>query len=246
MYDKVIRNGTVIDGSGEPEAYGSQPPAIGVDFFQGPYIDPDGYDNPKFTGDCAAISSGHNFDDDQMAIKGVNFGISIVDDKRYGMRRLVYHVNCGVAPWCDSQIAPEYYNFLRGIWKDNTIMLYGGNAHVNSGAVGPECNFMFPDDSDPCNWGTNFQPPNGGYNQNGKYWNENTGAPAGNVSVMISDITLLDRLSPRELAPDKTARPAAIERTAAAANAGSKAIFLILKAANDNMNSRPLPMIQGR
>ncbi len=165
-------NGPDFDGSGEPEAYGSQPPAIGVDFFQGPYIDPDGYDNPKFTGDCSAISSGPNFEVDQMGINGVNFGNTIVDDERYGMRRFVYHVNCGGAPWCDPQIAPEYYNFLKGIWKDNTIMLYGGNAHINSGAVGPECNFMFPDDSDPCNWGTNFQPPNGGYNQNGKYWNE--------------------------------------------------------------------------
>ena len=42
-------------------------------------------------------------------------------------------------------------------------MLYGGNAHVNSGALGPECDFMFPFDSDPCNWGTGGIPPNGGF-----------------------------------------------------------------------------------
>jgi len=41
-------NGFDIDGSGEVEAYGDQPPAIGVDFFQGPYMDPDGLDNPKY------------------------------------------------------------------------------------------------------------------------------------------------------------------------------------------------------
>ena len=29
-------NGSATDGNGEPEAYGSQPPAIGIDFFQGP------------------------------------------------------------------------------------------------------------------------------------------------------------------------------------------------------------------
>jgi len=165
-------NGVDIDGSGEPEAYGSQPPAIGVDFFQGPYIDPDGFDNPGYTGDCALLTQGPNFDVDQMAINGVNFGNDIVDDERYGMRRYVYHVNCNGNPWCDPQIAPEYYNFLRGIWKDNTKMLYGGNAHVNSGATGRPCDFMFPGDSDPCNWGTEFQPPGGGYNQNGKYWTE--------------------------------------------------------------------------
>jgi len=165
-------NGSAIDGSGEPEAYGEQPPAIGVDFFQGPYIDPDGFDNPAFSGDCAALSQGPNFAVDQMAINGVNFGNDIVDDERYGMRRFVYHNNGGAEYMSDPGVAPEYYNFLRGIWKDNTRMLYGGNAHSSSGAVGPECDFMFPGDSDPCNWGTRFQPPGGGYNQNEKFWTE--------------------------------------------------------------------------
>jgi hypothetical protein len=165
-------NGTAVDGSGEPEAYGEQPPAVGVDFFQGPYIDPDGFDNPAFNDDCAELSQGPNFEVDQMAINGVNFGNGIVDDERYGMRRFVYHNNGGADYMSDPGVAPEYYNFLRGIWKDNTRMLYGGNAHSSSGAVGPECDFMFPGDSDPCNWGTRFQPPGGGYNQNGKYWTE--------------------------------------------------------------------------
>ncbi|MBU2649382.1 MAG: T9SS C-terminal target domain-containing protein, partial [Bacteroidetes bacterium] len=163
-------NGNAVDGSGEPEAYGDQPPAVGVDFFQGPYIDPDGRDNPRFTGDCSIINS--PFEWDPMAINGVNFGNLIVDDERFGMRRYVYHNNTGPGYSTDPSVAPEYYNFLRGIWKDNTKMLYGGNAHVSSGAVGPECDFMFPGDSDPCNWGTQGVPPNGGYNQNGKYWTE--------------------------------------------------------------------------
>ena len=45
-------NGKPIDGTGQIEAYGAHPPAVGVDFFQGPYMDPDQRDNPKFTGDC--------------------------------------------------------------------------------------------------------------------------------------------------------------------------------------------------
>ena len=164
-------NGTSVDGSSQPEAYGDQPPAIGVDFFQGPYIDPDLRDNPVFTGDCSIMNSSYQYD--QMAINGVNFGNNIIDDERYGMRRFVYHNNDG-SPQGDPQIAPEYYNYLRGYWRDNTHMLYGGNAHFNSGAVGPECDFMFPGDSDPCNWGTRGLPPNGGYNQNGLYWTEET------------------------------------------------------------------------
>jgi len=164
-------NGTAVDGSSQPEAYGEQPPAVGVDFFQGPYIDPDGRDNPAFTGDCSIINS--QWEWDPMAINGVNFGNGIMDDERFGMRRFVYHNNSN-GPQGDPDIAPEYYNYLRGIWRDNTRMLYGGNAHFNSGAVGPECDFMFPGDSDPCNWGTAGIPPNGGYNQNGLYWTEET------------------------------------------------------------------------
>lgn len=167
-------NGVAVDGSGEPEAYGSQPPAVGVDFFQGPYIDPDHLDNPKFIGDCALLGQGSDFEVDQMAINGVNFGNGIVDDERFGMRRFVYHNNTSSNPaTTDPATAPQYYNFLRGIWKDNSPMYYGGTAHQSDpAAVGPICEFMFPGDSDPCNWGTKFQPPNGGYNVNGKYWTE--------------------------------------------------------------------------
>lgn len=162
-------NGNAVDGQGQPQAYGDQPPAIGVDFFQGPYLDPDGVDNPKFTGDCSIINSANP--NDQMSINGVNFGNNIIDDERFGMRRFVYHNNAGGVQG-DPRYAPQYYNYLRGFWKDNTHMLYGGNAHTNSGALGPECNFMFPGDSDPCNWGTEGIIPNGGFNQNGNYWTE--------------------------------------------------------------------------
>jgi len=170
-------NGFPVDGSGEIEAYGEQPPAIGVDFFQGPYMDPDGTDNPKYT--FVTNAQGDTIDQIQIcdiSINGVNFGDGIVDNERFGMRRYVYHNNTSPNPaTTDPRYAPEYYNYLRGIWKDNTKMLYGGTAHVNdANAVGPECDFMFPGDTDPCNWGTGGIPPNDGYNQDGKYWTEET------------------------------------------------------------------------
>jgi len=40
-------NGKDQDGSGTAETYSGNPPAVGIDFFQGPYMDPDGRDNPK-------------------------------------------------------------------------------------------------------------------------------------------------------------------------------------------------------
>ena len=51
-------------------------------------------------------------------------------------------------------------------------MQYGGDAFNSSDVVGPECNYMFPGDSDPDNIGTGGVAPNGGYNTNGKYWTE--------------------------------------------------------------------------
>jgi hypothetical protein len=92
----------------------------------------------------------------------VNFGNGIVDDERFGMRRFFYHNNSGVPDYMtDPDYAPEYYNLLRGIWKDNTKMMYGGNAHSSSGAYGPACDFMFPGDTDVCDWGTGGIPPSG-------------------------------------------------------------------------------------
>jgi hypothetical protein len=173
-------NGKAIDGSGEPESYGDQPPAIGVDFFQGPYMDPDGLDNPKYSFTVNTVGdsiNGYTYDtvgQTQLcdeSINGVNFGNGIVDDERFGMRRFVYHDN-GTGNNCDPDDAAETYLMLRGIWKDGNKMQYGGNAYSGSDVVGPACDFMFPGDTDPCNWGTGGVVPNGGYTQNGKYWTE--------------------------------------------------------------------------
>ena len=105
------------------------------------------------------------------SINGVNFGNGIIDDERFGMRRFVYHNNSN-ADNGDPSTAPQYYNYLRGIWKNGAKMRYGGNAFTGSDVVGPECDFMFPGDSDPWNWGTGGTPPNGGYNSNGLFWSE--------------------------------------------------------------------------
>ncbi len=155
-------NGKNIDGSGEPESYGANPPAVGVDFFQGPYLDPDGIDNPKYD-----PVTGENCDE---SINGVNFENGIVDDERFGMRRFVYHNNDG-SDNGDPSKASEYYLYLRGIWKNGEKMHYGGNAFPGtSGVTDVACDFMFPFDSDPCNWGTGGIDP--GFDG---YWSEETG-----------------------------------------------------------------------
>jgi hypothetical protein len=112
-----------------------------------------------------------------VSINGINFGDSIVDNERFGMRRFVYHNNLG-GYWAmtDPDRAAEYYNYLRGFWKDGIRMRYGGNAHPNAGGDGPECDFMFPSDTDPCNWGTHGIQPNyiTGAGGSGVKWTEET------------------------------------------------------------------------
>lgn len=121
-------------------------PAQGVVVLGGPYLDPDGEDNPA--GEC------------DESINGVGFGDGIADNERYGMNRFLYFDNsAGVTG--SPVIYYQYYNFMKTIWKDSTAMEYGGNGHVSSGAYGPAANFMFPGLSDPCNWGTGGIPPYG-------------------------------------------------------------------------------------
>ena len=171
-------NGDNQDGDGEPEAYGNQPPAVGVDFFQGPYMDADGLDNPKYK---ITINPDSSIVQEQLcdaSINGVNFGNGIVDDERFGMRRFLYHNNSSSALG-DPDNAAETYLLLRSYWRDGNKMQFGGTGYPGgAGTVGPACDFMFPGDTDPCNWGTGGIQPNGGYNVNGKYWTEeNEGNP---------------------------------------------------------------------
>lgn len=166
-------NGYDIDGQGLAQHYGNHPPAVGVDFFQGPYMDDDGVDNPKFYADSVALIPGYcdrflnnpaesslEWDNKKypMAINGVNFGDGIIDNERFGMRRFVYHNNDNSVVG-DPDVAYEYYYMLRGYWKDGTKMKYGANAHSSNGATGPECDFMFPGLTDLCNWGTKGVDP---------------------------------------------------------------------------------------
>jgi len=216
-------NGNEIDGQGQTYAYGANPPAVGVDFFQGPYVDPDGVDNPHFNRTMADINSnnqdqkdycrrfvhlifesgifnesdslllerylpteldvnkvGNGYKDtvrwnDQFAINGVNFGDSIVDNERFGMRRFVYHNN-DHSNTGDPQEAQDYYNMLQGKWRNGTAMTYGGDA---SSPTGLKCDFMFPKGTDYCNWGTQGNDPGEMYGRGGRTGNWSEEHPRG-------------------------------------------------------------------
>lgn len=146
-----VYNGDAYDADNTGfKGYGSNPPSVGVDFFEGPYQDNDGIDN--------AYGIGPN-----EALNGIGYGDGIADNERFGMRRFLYYVNVGGGAnpaQTDPIAAADYYNFLRGRWKDNTPFYYGGNAHISDPTADPSvpCDFMFPGDTDPLGWGTNGVP----------------------------------------------------------------------------------------
>ena len=93
-------NGEEIDGTGQPEAYGANPPAQGVIVLGGPYMDPDGLDNPA--GQC------------DEGVNGVGFGDGIADNERFGMNNFIYFNNGGALYQSDPQ---EDYEYYRGSFK---------------------------------------------------------------------------------------------------------------------------------
>lgn len=144
-----VYNGDDIDAAGTspaPDQYGANPPAVGIDFFEGPFADPN---NKADKFDSSDVST-------WLAINGLGYRDTIKDNERIGMRRFVYYNNAS-GPQGDPEVgkAIQYYNYLRGFWKNNTRMVFGGTGFPGSaGATSLESDFMFPGDSDPIHWGT--------------------------------------------------------------------------------------------
>lgn len=119
--------GYCYNGDAEDEGvkgYGLNPPAIGVDFFQGPLADDnDGVDNDR---DC----------------------IIDEDGEQIIMSNFTYFDNDFTATG-NPEEAQHFYNYLKSVWKNGAAFTYGGN-----GSEGVDsCYFMFPGDSDPNGWG---------------------------------------------------------------------------------------------
>lgn len=147
-------NGDEFDeSSSSGPGYGANPPAIGVDFFEGPFQDADEMDNPLVFDYQAAVDG----DGIPYGGIGIGYGDDVIDNERYGMRAFLYHNNNSTATG-DPQIAVEYYNYLRGIWRDNTPMSYGGTGYNPGDPSATLAQYMFPGDSDPIGWGTGGIP----------------------------------------------------------------------------------------
>ncbi|MEM9050890.1 MAG: T9SS C-terminal target domain-containing protein [Bacteroidota bacterium] len=168
-------NGSNFDGSsGSGPGYGEQPPAIGIDFFEGPYQDPDGINNNYGIGEGEALNGLGYFNiADTLTILGPD---SIIDNERFGMRRFLYHQNAsGPLATRGPTNAIEYYQMMRGIWRDSEPMTFGGLGYNPNGS-NLVADFMFPGDSDPLFWGTDGVDPQ--YGIAGGWTEENENNPA--------------------------------------------------------------------
>ncbi len=134
-------------------------PAQSCTFLGGAYLPADNTDNP-------AISMGdtiiHGDTIGNCGINGMNFGNGIADDERMGMTNFTYYNNSTSGINGDPFQVSDFYNYMRGFWKNGTKITYGGNG-TNTSAL--PCNFMFPHNSDPWHWGTNGVV-------SGFYWSE--------------------------------------------------------------------------
>lgn len=149
--------------------YHNHPPAQGVTFLQGIYQDNDGIDNPLTNNVAQAYA--------QNGIVYPNLGLGFsdgnVDNEHWGMEHFITYSN---SPQFTGDGTPyisnDYYNYLKGFWKDGTQMVWG-TGHISGGGTDP-AKYLYPGTTDPLFYGTY------GVTQSPNDWSEFTwGAPAG-------------------------------------------------------------------
>jgi hypothetical protein len=123
---EVGRNtGFVYNGDADDETavgYGFNPPIMNVKVLRGPLATPgDGLDNN-------------------------NNGVVDEAGEWMGMNKFVYYENTNAPTNGNPSGFADFYNYMRGVWRDNQPITYGGDGRNPSA---PVCNFMFPGTTDP-------------------------------------------------------------------------------------------------
>jgi hypothetical protein len=139
-------NGTDTDPSGPfANGYEDDLGIIGIRTLAGVTADPDGMDGEAIP--APYMSYGN---------KTTGWGDGIADNERLGMSSFIHPTAPGQGfptPTSNPNIASEYYTFLKGIWKDGTVMS-ASNLGYSPTIVYPT-KYGFYGDSDPLFWGTN-------------------------------------------------------------------------------------------
>lgn len=118
--DPELGLGFVYNADNDDEAgsggYGVGPPALGYDFFLGPVTDDDGVDND---GDGEVDEEG----------------------ERMSMTRFGYYNNTADPRTGNPDTDVDYYNYMRGLWRDGTPWTEGG---MGDNPSGTPVNFVYP------------------------------------------------------------------------------------------------------
>ncbi|HEX8516975.1 MAG TPA: T9SS type A sorting domain-containing protein [Bacteroidia bacterium] len=129
--------GFCYNGDASDSEYGTNPPAVGLDFLEGPFADANGSDD-------AASDVPESYG---------NYGDAVIDNERLGMSKFVYYNNNNTN-YGNPTAAVHFYNYLKGQWKNGTPISYGGTGQ----AAGTPCDYMFPGTSDPVGFGVGGTP----------------------------------------------------------------------------------------
>jgi hypothetical protein len=156
-------NGEGFDNSSDAgPGYGFDVPAMGVKVLSGALTVPNGNDDAsEYQEFYANETSG--------------YGDGIVDNERLGLTKSMAHnILDGPIATLGPQSGTEYYQYMRGIWRDQTPQSYGGMGYNLSSSF--MASYVFPGISDPLFAGTNGIDPN--YPLEGGWTEENEGFPA--------------------------------------------------------------------
>src|SRR5690606_32004245 len=105
--------------------YENSPPAIGLDFVGGPLAEEnDGIDN-----NCNSIVD----EEGERHRMDYSFGFNNVDNSVVG----------------DPSTVQQFYNYLKGNWKNGSLLTYGGDGYNPNDPNAIPAQIMFPGDSDP-------------------------------------------------------------------------------------------------
>ncbi len=121
--DPELGLGYVYNGdSNDENGYGTTPPALGYDFFQGPLV-----------GGSEGFNDGLDNDGD---------GEVDEEDERLAIEKFFYFTNGGTVT-SDPDNGEEAYSYMQGLWKDGTPLKEGGDGYNTNG---PQVDFAFPGD----------------------------------------------------------------------------------------------------
>lgn len=156
MCDTIRGLGICYNGDNNddpPNGYGLNPPAIGVDFFQGPFSDPgDGLDNDR-DGEIDELDS-------------------LGNTERIGMAKFIYYNN-DFSIRGNPTTAQHFYGYLSGFWRNGAAIVDdrtgNGNGFPDPGETVSAANFMFPDFPNQCASGN---CANVSYTASGQPWDE--------------------------------------------------------------------------